>query len=83
MFFHVSRCGYNQEVQDTAHLPYTDGVLGLGIGKSSILAQLRNMDLIRNVVGHCFSGQGGGFLFFGDDFLPNSGIIWTPLLSQS
>ncbi|XP_047979623.1 aspartic proteinase Asp1-like [Salvia hispanica] len=76
-------CGYNQEVQDTAHLPYTDGVLGLGLGNSSILAQLRNMGLIRNVVGHCLSRQGGGFLFFGDDFLPNSGIIWTPLLSQS
>ncbi|XP_047953421.1 aspartic proteinase Asp1-like [Salvia hispanica] len=76
-------CGYNQEVQDTAHLPYTDGVLGLGLGNSSILAQLRNMGLIRNVVGHCLSRQGGGFLFFGDDFLPNSGIVWTPLLSQS
>ncbi|XP_042036239.1 aspartic proteinase Asp1-like [Salvia splendens] len=76
-------CGYNQEVQDTAHLPYTDGVLGLGLGKSSILAQLRNMGLIQNVVGHCLSRQGGGFLFFGDDFLPNLGIVWTPLLSQS
>ncbi|XP_042040583.1 aspartic proteinase Asp1-like [Salvia splendens] len=76
-------CGYNQEVQDMAHLPYTDGVLGLGLGNSSILAQLRNMGLIRNVVGHCLSRQGGGFLFFGDDFLPNSGINWTPLLSQS
>ncbi|KAG6432604.1 hypothetical protein SASPL_104185 [Salvia splendens] len=79
----LSRCGYNQEVQDMAHLPYTDGVLGLGLGNSSILAQLRNMGLIRNVVGHCLSRQGGGFLFFGDDFLPNSGINWTPLLSQS
>ncbi|XP_042033213.1 aspartic proteinase Asp1-like [Salvia splendens] len=76
-------CGYNQEVQDTTHLPYTDGVLGLGLGKSSILAQLRNMGSIQNVIGHCLSRQGGGFLFFGDDFLPNSGIVWTPLLSQS
>ncbi|KAH6759206.1 Eukaryotic aspartyl protease family protein [Perilla frutescens var. frutescens] len=76
-------CGYNQEVQDTAHLPYTDGVLGLGVGKSSILAQLRNMGMTRNVVGHCLSGQGGGFLFFGDDLIPNSGITWAPLLSQS
>ncbi|KAK6132290.1 hypothetical protein DH2020_033990 [Rehmannia glutinosa] len=76
-------CGYNQEVQDTTHLPYTDGVLGLGIGKSSILTQLRNMGLTRNVVGHCLSGQGGGFLFFGDDFLPDSGIVWKPILSQS
>ncbi|XP_011069464.1 aspartic proteinase Asp1 [Sesamum indicum] len=76
-------CGYNQEVPDSAHLPYVDGVLGLGIGKSSILAQLRDMGLTRNIVGHCLSGKGGGFLFFGDDFLPKSGIVWKPILSQS
>ncbi|KAL0438113.1 UNVERIFIED_CONTAM: Aspartic proteinase Asp1 [Sesamum latifolium] len=76
-------CGYNQEVIDSAHLPYVDGVLGLGIGKSSILSQLRDMGLTRNVVGHCLSGKGGGFLFFGDDFLPKSGIVWKPILSQS
>ncbi|XP_073125978.1 aspartic proteinase Asp1-like isoform X2 [Henckelia pumila] len=76
-------CGYNQEVPDSAHLPYTDGVLGLGIGKSSILSQLRDMGLIKNVIGHCLSAQGGGFLFFGDDFLPASGIVWAPVLSQS
>ncbi|KAL3840028.1 hypothetical protein ACJIZ3_024619 [Penstemon smallii] len=79
----VFGCGYSQEVVDTAHLPYTDGVLGLGIGKSSIISQLRILGLTRNVVGHCLSGQGGGFLFFGDGFLPNSGIVWTPILSQS
>ncbi|KAL0314333.1 UNVERIFIED_CONTAM: Replication factor C subunit [Sesamum angustifolium] len=76
-------CGYNQQVPDSAHLPYVDGVLGLGIGKPSILAQLRDMGLTKNVVGHCLSGKGGGFLFFGDDFLPKSGIVWKPVLSQS
>ncbi|KAL7117929.1 hypothetical protein ACP275_03G103500 [Erythranthe tilingii] len=76
-------CGYSQEVQDSTHLPYTDGVLGLGTGKSSILAQLRSKGLTRNVIGHCLSGQGGGFLFFGDDFLPDSGIVWKSILSQS
>ncbi|KAL2538486.1 Eukaryotic aspartyl protease family protein [Forsythia ovata] len=75
-------CGYNQEVPNSIHPPYTDGVLGLGSGKSSIVAQLSDMGLTRNVVGHCLSGQGGGFLFFGDDFLPPSGIVWTPILSQ-
>ncbi|KAL6515527.1 hypothetical protein OROHE_018561 [Orobanche hederae] len=75
-------CGYNQEVQDSTHLPYTDGVLGLGLGNSSILRQLSNMGLTRNVVGHCLSGQGGGFLFFGDDFLPDTGIVWKPISSQ-
>ncbi|KAL0369270.1 UNVERIFIED_CONTAM: Aspartic proteinase Asp1 [Sesamum calycinum] len=76
-------CGYDQEVIDAGHVPYTDGVLGLGIGKSSILAQLRDMGLTRNVVGHCLSGQGGGYLLFGDGFLPTSGIVWTPIMSQS
>ncbi|KAL0323325.1 UNVERIFIED_CONTAM: Aspartic proteinase Asp1 [Sesamum angustifolium] len=79
----IIRCGYDQEVIDAGHVPYTDGVLGLGIGKSSILAQLRDMGLTRNVVGHCLSGQGGGYLLFGDGFLPTSGIVWTPIMSQS
>lgn len=75
-------CGYNQQVPDSMHLPFTDGVLGLGIGKSSILEQLHSLGLTRNVVGHCLSAQGGGFLFFGDDFVPSSGIIWAPFSSK-
>ncbi|KAM7518844.1 hypothetical protein LguiB_017806 [Lonicera macranthoides] len=76
-------CGYNQEVPNSVQPPYTDGVLGLGAGKSSIVGQLGEMGLTRNVVGHCLSGQGGGFLFFGSDLVPSSGIIWTPMLSTS
>ncbi|KAL0360256.1 UNVERIFIED_CONTAM: Aspartic proteinase Asp1 [Sesamum radiatum] len=48
-----------------------------------MLIMLRDMGLTRNVVGHCLSGKGGGFLFFGDDFLPKSGIVWKPISSQS
>lgn len=76
-------CGYNQEVPNSVQPPYTDGVLGLGTGKSSIVGQLGEMGLTRNVVGHCLSSQGGGFLFFGSDLVPSSGIIWTPILSTS
>ncbi|KAL3513646.1 hypothetical protein ACH5RR_026363 [Cinchona calisaya] len=75
-------CGYNQEVPGS-NPPYTDGVLGLGTGKSSILSQLQGLGLIRNVVGHCLSVQGGGFLFFGDGLVPSSGIVWTSLSSKS
>ncbi|GER37730.1 eukaryotic aspartyl protease family protein [Striga asiatica] len=75
----VFGCGYNQEVIDLANRPFTDGVLGLGLGNSNILSQLRALGVTRNVVGHCFSGQGGGFLFFGDDFLPKSGITWKKI----
>ncbi|KAK3002115.1 hypothetical protein RJ639_021303 [Escallonia herrerae] len=76
-------CGYNQQVPKSIKPPYTDGVLGLGSGKSSIVGQLRDLRLTRNVVGHCLSKQGGGFLFFGNDLVPSSGIVWVPMLSTS
>ncbi|KAL1820228.1 aspartic proteinase Asp1 isoform X1 [Daucus carota subsp. sativus] len=76
-------CGYNQEVADSVHPPYTDGVLGLGKGKSSIVGQIFNLGLTQNVVGHCLSGHGGGFLFLGNDLLPSSGVIWMPMSSKS
>ncbi|KAK4490121.1 hypothetical protein RD792_000778 [Penstemon davidsonii] len=67
-------CGHDQEVADLAHLPYTDGVIGLVIGKISILAQLHSIGVTRNIVGHCLSGQGGGFLFFGKGQKPFKSI---------
>lgn len=75
-------CGYNQEVADLVDPPYTDGVLGLGKGKSSIVGQIFNLGLTRNVVGHCLSRHGGGFLFLGEDLLP-SGVNWIPMSSKS
>ncbi|KAG9149169.1 hypothetical protein Leryth_003164 [Lithospermum erythrorhizon] len=75
-------CGYNQEIPDPNNAPYTDGVLGLSGDKSSIPRQLRNIGLSRNVVGHCLSAQGGGFLFVGDDLLPSTGVSWAPLLRK-
>ncbi|KAF8411757.1 hypothetical protein HHK36_004315 [Tetracentron sinense] len=76
-------CGYDQLVSDANSYPPTDGVLGLGKGKSSIVLQLHDLGLTRNVIGHCFSGRGGGFLFFGEDFVPSSGVVWTPMLPSS
>lgn len=76
-------CGYSQEVPTSTHPPFTDGILGLADGKSSILSQLSGLGLIKNVVGHCLSAQGGGFLFFGDDVLPSSGIAWRPMEQTS
>ncbi|MCE3215062.1 hypothetical protein HAX54_000717 [Datura stramonium] len=58
-------CGYDQ-LPGQSHHPL-DGVLGLGKGKASIVSQLHSKGLVRNVVGHCLSGRGGGFLFFGDE----------------
>ncbi|KAL2976565.1 hypothetical protein AAZX31_13G016900 [Glycine max] len=76
-------CGYDQKYSGSNSPPATSGVLGLGNGRASILSQLHSLGLIRNVVGHCLSAQGGGFLFFGDDFIPSSGIVWTSMLSSS
>ncbi|KAH0972773.1 hypothetical protein GBA52_024929 [Prunus armeniaca] len=59
-------CGYDQKYFGPV-TPATAGVIGLGNGKVSILSQLSRLGLTRNVVGHCLSGRGGGFLFFGDD----------------
>ncbi|KAF8404072.1 hypothetical protein HHK36_008949 [Tetracentron sinense] len=78
-------CGYSQEVVHAAPHPHMDGVLGLSNGKSSIVSQLHNQGLIRKVIGHCISGQGEGFLFFGQDLVPppSSGVVWTPMSDNS
>ncbi|KAG5528976.1 hypothetical protein RHGRI_029588 [Rhododendron griersonianum] len=70
-------CGYNQTPGSSNHP--LDGVLGLGKGKTSIVSQLQNQGLVRNVVGHCLSSRGGGFLFFGDDIYDSSQVVWTPM----
>ncbi|KAL3729101.1 hypothetical protein ACJRO7_033667 [Eucalyptus globulus] len=70
-------CGYNQI--PGRYLPYLDGVLGLGKGRSSLVSQLSRQELVANVLGHCLSTRGGGFLFFGDDLYDSSRISWTPM----
>lgn len=73
-------CGYDQipgTCNDNHHS--LDGVLGLGKGKSSIISQLHNQGLVRNIVGHCLSSRGGGYLFFGDEVYASSRVVWTPM----
>ncbi|XP_030516044.2 aspartic proteinase Asp1-like [Rhodamnia argentea] len=70
-------CGYDQ-IPGRSN-PFLDGVLGLGKGKSSIVSQLSSQGLVPNVLGHCLSARGGGFLFFGDDLYDSSRIMWTPM----
>ncbi|PWA40649.1 aspartic peptidase A1 family [Artemisia annua] len=74
-------CGYHQKHPDPNNRPYVDGILGLGSGKEGILSQLRELGIIKNVVGHCFSTQGGGYLFLGDEFVPSS-VVWTPMITS-
>lgn len=70
-------CGYDQ-IAGASHHP-SDGVLGLGKGRTSLISQLKNLGLVRNVVGHCLSGRGGGYLFLGDDVYDASHVTWTPM----
>ncbi|PWA38667.1 aspartic peptidase A1 family [Artemisia annua] len=75
-------CGYHQKHPDPENRPYIDGILGLGSGKEGILSQLRELGVIKNVVGHCLSTQGGGYLFLGDEFVPSS-AVWTPMITTN
>ncbi|GFP89826.1 aspartic proteinase asp1 [Phtheirospermum japonicum] len=70
-------CGYLQKAKVSNHQPVTEGILGLGKGKSGILKQLSKSGLIRDAVSHCLSSQGGGYLFFGE--IPLLGIAWKQI----
>nr|XP_043626052.1 aspartic proteinase Asp1-like [Erigeron canadensis] len=72
-------CGYHQSHPNPTTRPYVDGILGLGMGKESILSQLQQLGIIKNVVGHCLSSQRNGYLFLGDEMIPE-GVVWTPMV---
>ncbi|KAL6658481.1 hypothetical protein ACP70R_004067 [Stipagrostis hirtigluma subsp. patula] len=73
-------CGYDQQVgRNGAVQAATDGLLGLGKGSVSLLSQLKQLGITKNVLGHCLSSSGGGFLFFGDDVVPTSRVTWAPM----
>ncbi|KAL6870811.1 hypothetical protein ACP4OV_014659 [Aristida adscensionis] len=73
-------CGYDQQVgKNGAAQAATDGLLGLGRGSVSLLSQLKQQGITKNVLGHCLSSNGGGFLFFGDDIVPTSRVTWVPM----
>ncbi|KAG0460034.1 hypothetical protein HPP92_023162 [Vanilla planifolia] len=61
----------------------TDGILGLSNAKVGIPSQLASQGVINNVLGHCIAGgaKNGGYMFFGDEFVPRWGITWIPLQS--
>nr|CAD1836871.1 unnamed protein product [Ananas comosus var. bracteatus] len=72
-------CGYDQQFGNPNSPSPTDGVLGLGNGKTGVVSQLKEQGITRNVMGHCLSRKGGGFLFFGDDLVPYSKVTWAPM----
>ncbi|XP_022936137.1 aspartic proteinase Asp1-like isoform X1 [Cucurbita moschata] len=76
-------CGYDQHNGGSQPPPSTGGVLGLGNSRGTLASQISSLTHVRNIIGHCYSGHGGGFLFFGGDLVPSSGISWTPILHTS
>ncbi|XP_038701817.1 aspartic proteinase Asp1-like [Tripterygium wilfordii] len=74
----VFGCGYKQTGDFNGN-----GLLGLGRGGVSLLSQMHSQDLINKVTGHCLSsGEGGGFLFLGNDLVPPSGVSWTSINNE-
>ncbi|CAK9316409.1 unnamed protein product [Citrullus colocynthis] len=71
-------CGYDQDPGSSSYHPM-DGILGLGRGAVSMVSQLHNQGIVRNVIGHCFSSKGGGYLFFGDGIYDPYRLVWTPM----
>nr|XP_045089779.1 aspartic proteinase Asp1-like [Aegilops tauschii subsp. strangulata] len=68
-------CGYDQQVgKNGAVQVATDGLLGLGRGSVSLVSQLKQQGVTKNVVAHCLSKNGGGFLYFGDDIVSTSRV---------
>jgi len=82
--FLIRRCAYDQQGQLLASPAKTDGILGLSAAKVSLPSQLANQGIINNVVGHCITSEanGGGYMFFGDDFVPRWGMTWVPAISS-
>lgn len=73
-------CGYDQKVgKNGAVQAATDGLLALGRGSVGLISQLKQLGITKNVLGHCLSTNGGGFLFFGDDIVPTSRVTWVPM----
>ncbi|XP_020586052.1 aspartyl protease APCB1 isoform X2 [Phalaenopsis equestris] len=76
----VFGCAYDQRGRFLNSPVKTDGILGLSSAKVSLNSQLASQGITNNVVGHCISGgtEGGGYMFFGNDFVPRWGMTWVP-----
>ncbi|XP_022736978.1 aspartyl protease APCB1-like [Durio zibethinus] len=80
----VFGCAYDQQGILLNTLSKTDGILGLSRAKVSLPSQLASKGIINNVVGHCLATDiaVGGYMFLGDDFIPNWGMSWVPMLGS-
>ena len=83
MFADLCRCGYDQG-KNAGKVMTVDGILGLGPSSVSLISQLKNQKIItKNVIGHCLSTKGGGYLFLGEENVPASGVTWVPMAPRT
>jgi hypothetical protein len=83
--FCLRSCGYDQ-VHDPkkAATVAVDGILGLGRGSVDLVSQLKRQGAIsKNVIAHCLSRKGGGYLFMGEENVPSSHITWVPIAPRT
>ncbi|XP_057770538.1 aspartyl protease APCB1 [Salvia miltiorrhiza] len=80
----VFGCAYDQQGLLLNALGKTDGILSLSRAKISLPSQLASQGIIKNVIGHCLATDtgSGGYLFFGDDIVPQSQMAWVPMLQS-
>ncbi|GAQ78166.1 Eukaryotic aspartyl protease family protein [Klebsormidium nitens] len=81
----ASKIMFGCETRETGLL-YTqaaDGIIGLGRGPGSIIAQLAQQRAVEDAFSLCFGGvEGGGAMVFGSvGVLP--GTVWVPMLPQT
>ncbi|PKU70519.1 Aspartic proteinase Asp1 [Dendrobium catenatum] len=62
----------------------TEGMLGLGKGRISIISQLHEQGNFANIFGHCLSRnlEDYGFMFIGEDFDYPRCLTWIPMSSD-
>ncbi|XP_059299810.1 aspartyl protease APCB1 [Lycium ferocissimum] len=78
----VFGCAYDQQGTLLNTLASTDGILGLSRASISLPSQLASHGFINNFVGHCLgTDTNGGYLFLGNDFVPDWRMSWVPMLN--
>ncbi|KAK4799721.1 hypothetical protein SAY86_025086 [Trapa natans] len=79
----VFGCAYDQQGLLLNSLSKTDGIMGLSRSSVSLPSQLASNGMINNVIGHCLTSDavGGGYMFLGEEFMPNWGMQWIPMLN--
>ncbi|KAL9669000.1 hypothetical protein QQ045_006541 [Rhodiola kirilowii] len=58
-----------------------EGILGLGQGGISVIAQLSSQHVAPQIFSHCLASRGDGFLILGQ--ISDKALVYTPVVSES